>query len=296
MTLRRRHPDVDDPAFERFADDVRATVSTPPGEETARRHLAAMRVAAEESQLDPVSGAAPDERHRADRVGRRRSAGPVRPLFRLGAVTASALAAFAGAGTALAAVGVELPEPVRAPFEAVGIELPNQPSDDDERTAPAGEDGQTEPGAPGADERETRGSETGRERSGDRGEHGRDRAGERRRGDGKARGRNGTQPGKDGTRGNSENHRRDDTAPNRSNPGDRPANQRGGRDGSGSRGAAPSRRPARAKRAKPERARPTGPRQRVRPTPPVEAKPAPQSEPAPDTDTDVSPDPTSTSP
>ncbi|HEX2086491.1 MAG TPA: hypothetical protein VHF89_12465, partial [Solirubrobacteraceae bacterium] len=93
---------------------------------------------------------------------------------------ADALLAFGGTSTVLAAVGVELPEPVRAPFDAVGIELPNQPDDDgarDDRDAtPADDDGRD--GAPAGAPDERRSGD--RDERGDRGRSGRPRGNARR--------------------------------------------------------------------------------------------------------------------
>jgi hypothetical protein len=279
MTLRRHNPDVHDEAFAAFVDDVRAAVPSPPQEETARRHLAAMRAAAEESRAGATaSGAGPTAR-----AGRRRSAGPGRAVLRLGAVTAGAVAAFSGVSTGLAAAGVELPDPVRAPFEAVGIELPNQP-DDARGTRPSQDDRRDAEPSDG----DARGGEAGRERPGERG-----RSGERR-GDGHARGREGTQPGKDGTRGRSEEHRRDDTAPNDDGAprGGASGDRRGGSPSSRSRSYD---RPAHVPRPKPKRPRPTGPKQRIRrePAPKRRTAPAPPAA-APDTAAEVAPPTTTT--
>ncbi|HEX8120633.1 MAG TPA: hypothetical protein VF549_05125 [Solirubrobacteraceae bacterium] len=188
MSRRRRH-DIHDDAFEAFAEDVRSAVPSPPGEETARRHLAAMRAAAAEAAQVPAPGAG-----RRERVGRRRSAGPLRPVLRLGAVTAGALAVFSGASTALAAIGVELPEPVRAPFEAVGIELPNQPDDGGEGTTPPAGSKRRNPGQSPQHRRD--------------GEHRPPAEGERGRSEGHRRD-GGHRRSKKGPRGNSEQHRQD---------------------------------------------------------------------------------------
>ena len=292
MTLRRHNPDVHDEAFAAFVDDVRAAVPSSPREETAERHLAAMRAAAEESgsQQDHAGAHASGAGVR-DRAGRRRSTGPLRPVLRLGAVTAGTIVAFSGVSTGLAAVGVELPDPVRAPFDAVGIELPNQ-AEDAERTAPPSEDERRDGTRP-RDERDRDRGRSGERRGGDERRSG----DQQRRGRGRAHGRNGTQPGKDGTRGRSGQNRRDDTAPNngeapRRGSGASPGNGRGSSSPGGGNGSAPGggNRSA-APRPKPDRARPTGPKPRVGPRRAPKARTTPKPAPAPAPEAGVAPEP-----
>lgn len=127
--LRRRRPHLDTDAHLRaVAEDVRRAHAQAPDEETAARHMTAIVAAAEAMEAAPVNAPA--------------GAAPRRPL-RLRRVIAAGALALLGltAGTSgLAAAGVALPDPVRAPFDAVGVTLPNQASEtarERTRTVPA---------------------------------------------------------------------------------------------------------------------------------------------------------------
>ncbi|HEX8083791.1 MAG TPA: hypothetical protein VF529_05835 [Solirubrobacteraceae bacterium] len=294
MTLRRRHPDVRDEEFASFVAAVRASVPSTPHEETAQRHLAAMRAAAEDGVQTvgtAASGPVPERNHGAgaelDRVGRRRSAGPLRlrPAARLGAALVGAVVAFGGTSTVLAAVGVELPDAVRAPFDAVGIDLPNQPGDGEDGSAPPAGDKRRDPGASPEHRRD------GENRPSERGERGRSEQkrqdGDKRR-DRSGRGRSGEAPGKrsgeaKSRTGQPPGSRRDEA------PGRRDGSSRG--NGGGSRGNAGGRTKSRPANPAPKRSskRGAGPARPVKPNPPRDrarekpAKPVPPPEPEPTT-------------
>ncbi len=178
MTSRRRD-DLD--CSPQLAEDVRRAVASSPDEATAARHLAAMAAEARAVQdLPPTPAAAP----------RRRRGVIARGL----AGAAGAVASLALVTTGLAVAGVDLPEPARAPFDAVGVELPNQEDDEARESAPAERPGTTPPAstnaAPPAQERA--GGRRGEERRNDRAEGERKGGTERGQND---RGRDGQKPG-----------------------------------------------------------------------------------------------------
>jgi hypothetical protein len=109
------HPPHDD-----FEELVRRSYVRPLDEDVAARHLTAIAAAAREQEASPHALA------------------PSRQRRRLGLAWRPALATGLAAlvlPTGLAVAGVDLPDPVNAPFDAVGIELPNQSSSVD--AAPA---------------------------------------------------------------------------------------------------------------------------------------------------------------
>ena len=179
MTLRRRQPDVHDEEFASFVADVRDVLAESPGEDAARRHLSAMRLAAAEGTS--TQGARPAPRAATPRPANRRA----RPALRLVGVAAGALIAFSGTSTVLAAVGVSLPEAVRAPFDVVGVDLPNQEGNE----PPRGPGERAAPGDPGEPARDRGESAPGRTKK-----HG-GRAAEKRANRGSARGRDGERGG-----------------------------------------------------------------------------------------------------
>jgi hypothetical protein len=99
-----------------ISDAVRRAYSAPVDDGVRERHVAAIAAAAREPDTVTVS---------ARRHGRRR----------VGTALAAGLALFA-APAGLAVAGVALPEPARAPFDAVGIELPNQDPEKTDKTEP----------------------------------------------------------------------------------------------------------------------------------------------------------------
>ena len=108
-------PDVDP----RLSEAVHRTYVRPVDELVAARHVTALAAAAREADLSPQPVSAPRRRRRA-----------VKPAL----VTALA-AAVLPAGLAVA--GVQLPDPVRAPYDVVGVDLPNQDERADRPATPA---------------------------------------------------------------------------------------------------------------------------------------------------------------
>lgn len=186
-------PDVDP----RLAEAVRRTYVRPVDEQTAARHVAAMAEAARETGAQAIPSGAVSGRPR--RRGR-----AWRPALATGLAVLTLPAG-------LAVAGVDLPDPLGAPYDVVGIELPNQDEQGTRAPQPAvpavpaarpgqpatpatpSERSRTAPGAErrrsaGDDDRPTS-SRGGRERPGRRGAE----RGERRRGEGEVpdRGRGG---------------------------------------------------------------------------------------------------------
>jgi hypothetical protein len=109
------HPPELDPAF---SEAVHRTYVRPVDEHTAARHVAAMAQAAREIEAPAHAGALAGRPRRRTRAWR--------PALATGL-------AVLGLPAGLAVAGVDLPDPVDAPYSVVGIDLPNQ----DERRAPA---------------------------------------------------------------------------------------------------------------------------------------------------------------
>jgi hypothetical protein len=104
---------------------MRSTYVRPPRNETASKHLAA--VALEAAPLRIASSATRPSATRADRNPTRRLRMTSR---RLALLPTAAVGAFLAAA-ALAVAGVSLPDGARAPFDELGIDLPNQASSSD---------------------------------------------------------------------------------------------------------------------------------------------------------------------
>ncbi|TMK73450.1 MAG: hypothetical protein E6G48_05370, partial [Actinobacteria bacterium] len=124
--LLSRQEAPDEPELIAFFGDLRAVYSEAPVESTEALHLAAVAQALSSgrAQLTPANRSAIPP----VRAPRRAATMPGRRLALLGAgLVVAALLATAG----LAVAGVSLPGGARAPFEQVGIELPNQSSADD---------------------------------------------------------------------------------------------------------------------------------------------------------------------
>ena len=228
-----RDPDIQDEQFAAFAADVRDALAEEPDEKTARRHLSAMRYAAAEAAAFSDRRARMAPRGAGPRRGGRRG----RPALRLAALGAGALIAFSGTSTVLAAAGVELPEAVRAPFDAVGVDLPNQngnepPRGPDERAAPGdpGEPARSgRDGAPGQTKAKKQGGNKNSENRGRRSEDGPGRS------EDAPGARNDEAPGRTGAPRDGTNRGRSDEAP---------AHGRSGTPSGGRRDATRSRRPA----------------------------------------------------
>ena len=115
---------------ENFADAVRRSYEHPVDDATAERHVAAMVREAREVVAPP---AAPSHAS----VRRRRRA--LRPAL------AAGVAALVLPG-GLAVAGVNLPDAVKAPYDVVGIDLPNQASDTARDRVPEAVPARTTPG------------------------------------------------------------------------------------------------------------------------------------------------------
>ena len=182
--LRGRPEEGDDGRRVRaFVVAVRSAYAEAPDEATASLHLAAIASAAAEHAHD-----APAQRPATAR--RRRAVLP--SVLRAGGLAAGAAVVLTVGSAGLATAGVELPEPAKAPFDAVGIELPNQASD----TAKDAVEG-VRPGAGRSEERShgRRGAQMRSERAQGRRKRGGDDAEERgeRRSDTRSHGRQGAQ-------------------------------------------------------------------------------------------------------
>ena len=159
---------------EDFADAVRRSYEHPVDDATAKRHVTAMVRVAQEA-ADPPFAPTP--------VPARRRRRALRPAFAAGL---AALVLPAG----LAVAGVQLPDAVNAPYDVVGVELPNQASDTAEervpdaipaRTTPSttSTPGTSAPGVPDGGVREGHGADDAR----DNGERRSEERNKARRGD-----------------------------------------------------------------------------------------------------------------
>jgi hypothetical protein len=116
---------TDQPELTRFLADVRAAYAEPPAGPTEAAHLAAMARAGVASTDGLVAGS--EALVSAPRPRRLRTS----PRGRLALLGAGVALAVPLTTAGLAFAGVSLPGVARAPFEQVGIELPNQASSDD---------------------------------------------------------------------------------------------------------------------------------------------------------------------
>lgn len=121
-----------------FVSKLRSLYAEPPSEEVERVHVAQAVAMARELADEPTT------RTVAPAARRSRARKPM-TRRRLAFMTAIAVAAAPFATAGLAFAGVSLPGPARAPFEELGIELPNQAQADDvnavlEATEPAERD------------------------------------------------------------------------------------------------------------------------------------------------------------
>jgi hypothetical protein len=118
--------DRDEPQPDRLDDELVAAVrdayAQPPADDVAAEHLAAMTAAARDSVHDAPA-----------RVPVRRARRGI--LVRVATGAAAAVVALTAGTAGLAVAGVDLPDAAKAPFDTVGIDLPNQ--DDDAAATPA---------------------------------------------------------------------------------------------------------------------------------------------------------------